>query len=124
MTAAKSTDWTLLPFPDEVKELSFQREFPERQMRNIKLGFLPKQMEDKWFVYYENDTLNFHRSWSGIHIYQISFAVSGGQGKVIKALVNRNAGQYKEQDDKFDALLLSFLIDRFLLGKNTPYPSR
>ena len=36
--------------------------------------------------------------------------------------MNRDPGQYVVTDDEYDVALLSFLIDNFLLGKQTPFP--
>ena len=30
-------------------------------------------MEDKWFIFMENGILYFHRSWTGVCIYQVHF---------------------------------------------------
>jgi hypothetical protein len=65
-TATKKTDELTLPFPKSIKELPFQRDFPEKHFEKIKLGFNPQVMEEKWFVYFKNYTLNFHPSWTGM----------------------------------------------------------
>jgi hypothetical protein len=31
-------------------------------------GLIPRAMEDKWYIYFENDCLYFHRSWTGLEI--------------------------------------------------------
>lgn len=31
-------------------------------------GPIPQQTEDKWFIFYENDWLYFHDSWTGFGI--------------------------------------------------------
>jgi len=33
------------------------------------MGLVPEEIEDKWFIYWEDDTLFFHRSWTGNCIY-------------------------------------------------------
>lgn len=35
----------------------------------LEYGFIPLQMEDKWFVYMENDEIHFLRSWTGIEFF-------------------------------------------------------
>ena len=34
--------------------------------------------EDKWFIYWENDTLFFHRSWTGVCVYIVRFTSPAG----------------------------------------------
>ena len=43
---------------------------------------------------------------------------------VEEAWVNRAPEQYREKDDAHDAALLSFLLERLLLGRNVPFPVR
>jgi len=35
----------------------------------IKKGFIPKTMEDKWYIYSKDNWLFFHRAWTGQGIY-------------------------------------------------------
>lgn len=39
----------------------------------LELGFIPLQMEDKWFVYMENNSIHFLRSWTGIEFFSAQF---------------------------------------------------
>lgn len=38
------------------------------EVDRLKRGFVPVQMEHKWFIYFEGDWLRFHRSWTGAFI--------------------------------------------------------
>lgn len=124
MANAKSNDWKTRALPASVKELVFEREFSRVEMEQIQSGLVPKEMEDKWFIYYDNDSLNFHRSWTGHQIYKLTFTHLDTTSKVTHILVNRDASEYNEQDDIYDINLLNFLIDRLLLNKNVPFPTR
>ena len=81
------------------------------------LGLVPGQMEDKWFVYYEDGWLRFHRSWTGAFIYALCLDGSPAGVRVIDSWVNRNQQQYAGSDTDYDRKLVSFLIDAFLLKK-------
>ena len=39
---------------------------------HLKTGLVPKEMEDKWFIYYEHPRLFFHRSWTGQPVYRLT----------------------------------------------------
>lgn len=120
---ALSTDWQIQPMPGETGILPFQRIFSLEEFERIRLGLVPAEMEDKWFIYCENHTLNFHRSWTGHHIYAVSLqSLDDNTYQVTKAIVNRDGQQYNQQDNSFDASLLGYLIDRLLLGKAVPFP--
>jgi ADP-ribosyl-[dinitrogen reductase] hydrolase len=120
----KASDWKTEKMPDEVGSLDFCKVYSQEEFERIRLGLVPKEMEDKWFIYYVNDTLNIHRSWTGHHIYQIAInCLEDSTYKVIQTLVNRNKAQYNQQNDEYDILLIDYLIDRLLLGKNVRFPA-
>ena len=84
---------------------------------------MSEQMEDKWFIYWKDDTLFFHRSWTGFCIYVIRFAVEGDSCRMIEADVNRDPKQYKETIDKRDVKMISYLVDVLLLHREAVFPS-
>ena len=91
-------------------------------MDHIRQGVIPEVMEDKWFIYWNDDALFFHRSWTGFCIYVVRFAADGDTWRMIQADVNRDRRQYEETDDDRDALLISYLIDVLLLGRHAEFP--
>lgn len=121
-SAIKKTDWRTLPFPNSVKELAYKREFPQKQLEKIKLGFEPNVMEEKWFVYFEDNTLNFHRSWTGLKIYEVVFSSAELEGKAIKAFVNNDPSEYVPNNDEYETKMINFLIDSILLEQEVPFP--
>jgi hypothetical protein len=92
-------------------------------MEQIRKGLIPEQMEDKWFVFFENDRLYFHRSWTGYCIFEVAFAATNNAFVIGAAEVNREPTQYSATDDAYDARLLSFLINSLLLEKDVEFPS-
>jgi hypothetical protein len=85
-------------------------------------------MEDKWFIYWQNDWLSFHRSWTGVCQYQVRVERNGAQYRVAEAWANRDPEQSlvtdesQDADRDFERALLLFLIDRLLLGRDVPFP--
>jgi len=70
----------------------------------------------------ENNTLCFHRSWTGKCIYQVHFILENAFYMGSEVWVNRDVNLYKETDDNYDKKLLLFLIENLLLENNTPFP--
>jgi len=66
--ATKNT-WGHYPI-DNPKRIDIDLHFTEIQFSKLTLGLIPQQMEDKWFIYYENEWLYFHRSWTGHGMYK------------------------------------------------------
>ena len=71
MKIATKTDWKTLDFPTEVRTFEYNREFSEEELNLLKYGHIPREQEDKWFMYMENNIIYFHRSWTGFGIYKI-----------------------------------------------------
>ena len=94
--------------------------FSKEQFARIKKGLIPRQMEDKWFVFYEEGWLFFHRSRTGFGIYK-THILPEDQDYVIKEFwVERNAKIYRVEDDAADREDFVFLIGRGLLGIDLP----
>ena len=92
-------------------KLSFSKE----QYLKIKNGLIPNEMEDKWFIYFENDWLFFHRSWTGFGIYRAEIVTemdnSEGREYAIKDFyVERNKKYYNYESDEYDLDVLLQLI--------------
>ena len=100
-----------------------ERTFSQEDMERIRRGLIPEQMEDKWFIYWKDDALFFHHSWTGFCIYVVRFAAVSGSWKMIEAEVNRNPEQYSEISDERDAKMISYLVDVLLLHRDADFPS-
>ncbi len=111
-----------MPMPESRKRLSFKREFSQEEYTRLSLGLVPREMEDKWLIFLEDNQLFFHRSWTGHCLYQLCLEKKEQGYSVAEAWGNRNQDQYRNTDDEYDGALLAFLIDNFLLGKHTPFP--
>jgi len=114
---ATSKSWKHLPPPDEREPLGFEALFTNADAEQMMLGIVPRQMEDKWFIYFEDGWLRFHRSWTGAYIYGVRLDASQTGFRVADSWVNRNPQQYVATDTAYDRRLIRFLIDAFLLKK-------
>jgi hypothetical protein len=119
---AKPTDWKTEPLPSKRSTIRLGRTFSLKEMEHIGRGLVPEQMEDKWFIYWQEDTLYFHRSWTGVCIYTVQFTVEGDKYRMIEADVNRDPEQYQETSEEIDAAMISYLIDILLLDQESVFP--
>ena len=101
-------DWKTCPMPELNTTFSISRVFSDEQMNTLKTGYIPQQMEDKWFRYFENGKLFAHRSWTGFCIYIIEFNTTTWVHNVI---VNRCNEQYSRKDIDEDIELLNASLD-------------
>ena len=120
MSATRQSWSNLQPLPVQRSTLSLQREFTESEYERLCDGLIPDRMEDKWFIFLEDNILYAHRSWTGYCIYQLSLTRENSTYAISRASVNRDPSQYTWVDDRYDEKLLMFLIDHLLLGKRSP----
>lgn len=114
---ATSSSWTRLPAPMERADLGFTAWFTNADAEQMMRGFVPEQMEDKWFIYFDDGWLYFHRSWTGVLIYALRLEDSSAGVRVVESWVNRNPEQHTATDTEYDQKLVRFLIDAILLKK-------
>jgi CRISPR/Cas system CMR subunit Cmr4 (Cas7 group RAMP superfamily) len=117
----KRDDWKTLPLPKEHAEMDFERTFSETEFQKIVQGILPEQMEDKWFIFFENNHIYFHRSWTGFCLFVLEL---DSQRRVVKTLVNRNPEQFKNNNEQEDLRLLNLVINVVLLRFPFPRPEK
>ena len=83
-------------------------------MLRLKQGMIPKQMEEKWFIYYSDSCLHFVRSWTGFTIYIVRFKEQDDKAIATDFSANRDPSQYSEIYDESDKETLAYLIDALL----------
>ena len=71
---ATSSSWNNLEsMPKESILTECSIKYSKEEFEQIKRGIVPEEMEEKWFIYFEDDKLYFHRSWSGSIIFIATF---------------------------------------------------
>lgn len=112
MKKALKSDWNITAMPDDYSVFKIHRIFDNQRMELIKNGLIPFSMDDKWFIYFEEKTLHFHRSWTGICIYEAIFYVTEeGNFRVKECRVNNTLNNGNPFDSITNVDLISALID-------------
>jgi hypothetical protein len=88
--------------PASRHRLDFRLAFTKEEMDRLAEGFVPGDMDDRWFAFYEDGWLYLHRSWTGYCNYQVRFAPHGSLFVVEEAWVNRDPEQYGSTDPESD----------------------
>lgn len=122
--SATAASWTILAPPKERQSLDYAQGFDATETKLLRRGFVPSEMGDRWFAYFQDGWLYFHRSWTGALIYWLKLeqGISGTQ--VAESWVNRDTSQYNESDLAFDRKLLDYLVRSLLLDQDIAYPDR
>lgn len=94
--ATKET-WKNIPI-DNPKRIDIDLLFTDKQFSKLIKGFIPQQMEDKWFIYYENEWLYFHRSWTGYGIYKAKLNKVNEGYSIKEFWAERNQEKYQNEE--------------------------
>lgn len=111
---AVKSDWETNDMPVRNAQFKLERHFTDAELHNLKCGFIPVEMEDRWFMYFENDTMYIHRSWTGNCIYIVEFNFKTDVHSVV---VNSDKEQYTCTSTKEDLQQLNQLLNRFIQPK-------
>ena len=105
---------------DKNKTVELNVGYSDKQMKKIKFGMVPRDMDDRWFIYYAEDeeTLYLHRSWSGLCVYMVKFKKVGSGFAAVNAVVNEDPEEYKCADNAEEKSRCLDLIDTLLLGEH------
>lgn len=117
-------DWFTAPLPGRRATLAIERSFSADEMARLGRGLIPDSMDDRWFVYWDDAQLFFHRSWTGFGVYIAHLARRGDAFVLTHAEVNRDPEQYAETDDRYDTAILNYLLDSQLPGSDAEWPLR
>ena len=69
---ATKADWKTEPVPERTASFKLHLPLSYEELVSLGHGFVPWNMDQKWFYYYENGKLFFHRSWTGYCYYVIT----------------------------------------------------
>lgn len=111
---AQKHDWETEKMPLETETFSMEIELSESEYEQLQNGIIPQEMEDKWFIYFEEDTLYIHRSWTGFCIYILEFPKDFQKSKRFSVIVNRNVKQHLETDIEKDKIMITILINQLV----------
>lgn len=111
VSAATRADWKTQAMPEATVTRDIDRRYSAAESEAIRFGFIPWQMEDKWFVFYEAGKLFFHRSWTGLCVFVMHFR-EDGDGLVAHRLdINRETADADSENLAFH-LIEALLLDR------------
>jgi hypothetical protein len=72
------------------------RLWSDDEWQRIQLGYLAKDMDEKWNLFAEGSVVFLHRSWTGLGVFEVTFAPADDGGwRISQAVVRR---------ERFDAI--------------------
>jgi hypothetical protein len=116
MDPATRDSWKTAPI-GPVVPVGYQDSFDGLEFERLRVGLVPREMEDKWFIYFDHMTAFLHRSWTGQHIYTVEFEQHSDGTRVRRAGVAAAARQ-----GEADVAMIRFLLRGLILGGDVPFP--
>jgi hypothetical protein len=114
---AERGSWKTLPV-GSMTPFPYVSSFSQAQYETIRHGLVPVDMDDKWFIFWEADSLFFYRSWTGYCVYRVDFHPSADGFQVARAAVSTEVSQYRRRSDQDEAALVDRLIRGLLLHES------
>ena len=111
---ALKSDWKTRRMPRAHAKIDLDIPLTTEEFELLALGHIPQAMEDHWFSYFDGESLNLHRSWTGVCIYRVHVARRAEGYVLTGATVNRDASQYSQTSDERDLIMVSILIGEAL----------
>lgn len=99
---ATEKSWHTEPMPEQHVVLNLDATISSDDMQMVKKGHIPEAMEDHWFMYCDDTTIRYFRSWSGYCIFIAKYVDDGVQCRLTELTVNRDPEQCKLSDDEHD----------------------
>ena len=119
---ATKESWKILDMPEDNFTMLINEIIPKEAMQIIKYGHIPEAMEDHWFMYCDENTIRYYRSWTGFCIFIARFVQEDDANyRIVELQINRDYKQYKAyhfesaSDDgaKDLALFLALLTEEY-----------
>jgi hypothetical protein len=120
--AASATSWKHKPFKDGIP-LPYQAIFDSEQFARVRAGFVPQEMEQKWFIYFEEPHLFIHRSWTGRPVYRLALRKVEKGAEVTEALWSKDLAEAPGASFDYEVQMLDYLVSGFFLGQSKPLPA-
>ena len=117
MPRATPDSFRHLPEPGRREPLGYTGAFPPGEAERLRGGMIPRDMDDRWFIYFHEEWLRFHRSWTGAWIFALRLEPTPDGGvRVADSWANRDPDQYLGTDTKLERATVKYMIDHFLLA--------
>ena len=112
---ARRSSWKAEPLTIPQPIPAPSRVWTDDEMGVIRRGYVPHIMDEKWFIFMEKNRLFAHRSWTGLGVYEATFAPTEGGYVIESAVVTGNEPEYRRKSDETESLTLEVLIANYLL---------
>lgn len=106
---ADAGSWKCAPFSN-CKRIDCNIVLTQEEFEVLSMGHIPEVMEDHWFMYCDNNSVNYFRSWTGIQIFKGYYKLENDVYIIYALEINDNKDEYNETDINRALILFNDLI--------------
>jgi hypothetical protein len=110
------SDWKTEPMGSSREFVPLGQPVGDEQFERVRLGLLPEEMEDKWFMFYEAPFLYCHRSWTGFEAFRLRIDRNASGWWLYEIVVNMEAGKFNWASAHDAAMLAIETVGTNLFG--------
>ena len=106
---ATRDSWTTNPMTKKTKKIFCKIDISPEVYERLLYGFLPRDMDDRWFWYMDSEKNKIHvyRSWTGMKIYEVTLEPYSNENtkkkkcshQITEVLANNDPGQCVKSSD-------------------------
>jgi hypothetical protein len=97
-----------------------KRHWSDEAWQVIRQGIMPRDMDDRWIAFVEDDRLYLHRSWTGYGVYEAGFVRNQDGWIIAELVVCGDRSRYRRSTDAYESAYVEFIISAVLLGDHDP----
>lgn len=111
---ATQKSWSNHPMPEKNVVIPMNVRISREAMQRVKYGHIPDAMEDHWFMYCDESTIRYYRSWTGICVFIAKYIEEGDSFRITELQASRNPEEYSNEDVSYDvALFMALLTEEY-----------
>lgn len=107
---ATRDSWKIKPMAKKQACFRLNLRLSDDEFNILSQGHIPQEMEDHWFMYYDERSLRFYRSWTGICVFIADVEERAKGYEITTCLVNKDPEQGGSMSYEQDRILLEILI--------------
>jgi len=108
--ASKDT-WKTEDMPvDDISVLEMSFSLKDEEMAILRQGHIPEAQEDHWFMYCDDETIRYYRSWTGMAAFEAHYNYYEGAYHIDTLKINRQLCQFGLNGDIPGKSLFLYLI--------------
>ena len=98
----RKNDWKIVDMPETYEAAKIDRSLSGQEYQALICGFIPRDMDDRWFLYVQDNWVYLHRSWTGHCIFKLKLEVSPSNVMLTDIHINRDPDQYRSVNTEAD----------------------